>query len=337
MKEPWLWEEDDLEALVHDGTQENISLDYKRCDALAKTEGKKTEISKDVSAFANSAGGVIVYGIIEDRHVPTAIDAGFDPNEISKEWLDQVINSRIQRRIDGVRVKQVALARTNPGRVVYVVWVPQSVRAPHQASDKKFYKRFNFESVPMEEYEIRDVARRAEVPDIDVTFAFNADGATEQRGIFYQEHASGPRSTIVFIFPNITNHASAPANHAVVELLVDKQLFLGPVQAQPILTKQLKIGDSEHRRVHVLRINWSTHGKMPLFQGVSFAVTDSPFEVSFPEIQGKGRSFFLGANLYAPGMAPRQCRCWLKFYGDEAIIDPWESRVVDLVGSAFGQ
>ena len=70
-----------------------------------------SEISKDVSAFANSAGGTLVYGMIEDRHVPTAIDNGFNPSEITMEWLEQVINSRIHRRIDGVRINQIELSR----------------------------------------------------------------------------------------------------------------------------------------------------------------------------------------------------------------------------------
>jgi hypothetical protein len=120
---PWEWEEADLEQLIAVGRQEAIDLDYKASDALQKTEGKKTEISKDVSAFANSAGGTLVYGIREDKHVPVEIDGGCDPKEITKEWLEQVINSNIQRRIDGVPVKQVALTRNQPGRVAYVVYV----------------------------------------------------------------------------------------------------------------------------------------------------------------------------------------------------------------------
>lgn len=36
-----------------------------------------------------------------------------------------------------------------------MVKVPKSLEAPHVAKDKRFYKRFNFESVAMEEYEIR--------------------------------------------------------------------------------------------------------------------------------------------------------------------------------------
>ena len=65
MRYPWEWEEEDLLELVSTQTQESVTLDYKASEALGKSEGKKTEISKDVSALANSAGGVIIYGIAE--------------------------------------------------------------------------------------------------------------------------------------------------------------------------------------------------------------------------------------------------------------------------------
>jgi hypothetical protein len=145
MKQPWEWDEDDILSLIKEQVKESISLDYKQCDSLGHTDRKKDEISKDVSAFANSAGGTIVYGIIENGHVPVAIDIGYDPNDISKEWLEQVINSRIHRRIDGIRINQVDLPNEQPGKVLYVVYIPQSNRAPHMASDHRFYKRFNFE------------------------------------------------------------------------------------------------------------------------------------------------------------------------------------------------
>lgn len=132
------------------------------CDSLQKTDGKKKEISKDVSAFANSAGGTIIYGVEEDKHFPTSIDNGFDPRDISKEWIEQVINSTINRRIDGIRIKEIALSGAKNGRSIYAVSIPQSRRAPHMAADKRYYKRFNFESVPMEDYEVRDVSRRLE-------------------------------------------------------------------------------------------------------------------------------------------------------------------------------
>jgi len=165
MRPPTEWQESDLQSLIDNQVEENINLDYKAAAALAKTDGRKADISKDVSSFANSEGGVLVYGMAEDGRLSVRIDP-IDPSIISREWLEQVINSNIQRRIDGVRINPVALTGPNSGKVVFVVDVPQSPLAPHQAADKKYYKRFNFQSVAMEDYEIRDVANRRRNPII---------------------------------------------------------------------------------------------------------------------------------------------------------------------------
>jgi predicted HTH transcriptional regulator len=97
MYESWLWKEDDLLNLSRDEVRESTTLEYKSCDALEKTDGKRKEISRDVSALANSARGTIVYGITENRstHQPDETDVGYDPGIISDEWLEQVINPNI--------------------------------------------------------------------------------------------------------------------------------------------------------------------------------------------------------------------------------------------------
>ena len=157
------WEEGDLLSLIENKVEEDVGLDYKASPSLGKQERQKNDLSKDVSAFANSAGGIIVYGITEVDHFPTELDEGYDPGEVSKEWVEQVIQGRIRPRINGIHINPVRLDRTHPGRVAYVLTIPQSTTA-HQAFDKKYYKRFNFESVPMEDHEIRDVMNRLKYP-----------------------------------------------------------------------------------------------------------------------------------------------------------------------------
>lgn len=57
MKNPWDWEEEDIDLLIQNRVQESLTLDYKGCDSLDKNNpNRKKELSKDVSAFANSAG-----------------------------------------------------------------------------------------------------------------------------------------------------------------------------------------------------------------------------------------------------------------------------------------
>lgn len=173
MKEPWEWTEDDILSLIRNKIGESNTLEYKSCDSLGRTDGKKREISKDVSAFANSAGGMIVYGVIENSsHEPESIDVGYDPGDISGEWLEQVINSNIERRISGVIINTISLHKTQPGRVIYAVYVPESNLAPHMAADDRFYRRFNFQSVAMKEYEVRNLMRQEGYPSRDVVCAW---------------------------------------------------------------------------------------------------------------------------------------------------------------------
>ena len=160
--------EAELIQMITSQIEENLHLDYKGAGSLAATEGKKKEISKDISAFANSDGGFVIYGILEygdaaRRHLPERLDP-IDRIAISKEWLEQVINSNIQPKINGLTIHPIPL-NSAANHVSYVVNIPKSNTA-HQASDKKYYKRFNFESVAMEDYEIKDILNRLSSPDL---------------------------------------------------------------------------------------------------------------------------------------------------------------------------
>ena len=158
----------DLQSLINDEIPESLTLDYKASDSLAKDSKHRDELCKDVSAFANSAGGQIVYGIEEKNHKPTKIDAG---SELPREWIEQVINSNVQQRIEDLVISPIPVGNA---RHAYVITVPQaSARAPHQAPDKKYYKRQNFQSVPMEDYEVRDAPRR---PICESIYLFPAAG-----------------------------------------------------------------------------------------------------------------------------------------------------------------
>ena len=149
----------DIQALINDGVQEDIHLDYKASAALNPNKGD--EISKDVSAFANSDGGMIIYGVEEDnKHFPTRIDGGVDHFAFSKERLEHIIRGKISPIIDGIIIKQIALSPTHS---LYIVQIPKSYRGPHQAGSKRYYKRYNFESAAMEDYEITDVRNRSQL------------------------------------------------------------------------------------------------------------------------------------------------------------------------------
>ena len=148
---------EDLKSIIDRGLTESIHLEFKRSDAL-RTDKARCEISKDVSAFANSDGGVIIYGIDEQDHKPASLDSGIDPKTCSKEKLEDIIKSQVAPRLQGLRISPIQLGAD---RFAYVVSVPRSERGPHQDRvTKRYFKRHNFSSSPMEDYEVRDIRNR---------------------------------------------------------------------------------------------------------------------------------------------------------------------------------
>lgn len=154
----------DIEDLIANEVEENIHLDYKAAGALDKDDRKRSEITKDVSAFANSDGGIIVYGVSEEDHKPKEISP-IDGRIYTKEWLENVIQL-IQPRIENVMIYPIRV--DDIGQSIYVVKIPRSGDAPHMAKDKRYYKRFNFKSEPMEDYEVKDLYNRTSVPELKI-------------------------------------------------------------------------------------------------------------------------------------------------------------------------
>lgn len=89
----------------------------------------------------------------EKDHKPSEI-LPVDGRIYTKEWLEQVIH-RIHRKIDNVRIFPIRIDG-DLSRSIYVVKIPESNECPHMADNHKYYKRFNFSSVPMEEFEVRN-------------------------------------------------------------------------------------------------------------------------------------------------------------------------------------
>lgn len=174
---PEVWTEAHLQDHIDNGIQEDLQLDYKGAGSLdissnEKKAKTKRELLKDVSAMANSAGGIIIYGIREyqdndRRHLPERFDP-VNQSVVTREWIEQIIG-RIRPRLQGVIIKPVPVG-VEQNAVVYVVEVPQSQTAHQHPDDKCYYKRSNTVTEKMEDYEIRDVMNRSTQAQIDLVF-----------------------------------------------------------------------------------------------------------------------------------------------------------------------
>ena len=170
---------DDINGLIEINAEESINLEFKSAESLGIQNGRKNELAKDVSAFANSDGGIIVYGINESNHKAESISY-VDGNTITKEWLEQVLNTRINRKVPKLKIHPIRF-EDQISQTVYLIKIPQSGHAPHMCHDKRFYKRYNFESTPIEEYELRDIYNRKNKTQLiieDILFTQRGDSSS---------------------------------------------------------------------------------------------------------------------------------------------------------------
>lgn len=146
--------EKDLNNLIKNQIEESTNLEYKDPRGLSH----KKEIAKDISAMANSNGGIIIYGLCEDSrdHKPTRIEWIEDHQQ--KERIEQILQANVTPKID-LQIK--AIHKTDSSKFVLVVNIPKSDKAPHQDhsdKDRKIYWRRNgYTTREMEHYEIEDL------------------------------------------------------------------------------------------------------------------------------------------------------------------------------------
>jgi hypothetical protein len=293
------WTVDDIYAVLASGEQENVSLEYKASLAIGEwTDRNRNELAKDLCAFANSAGGIIIIGIGEIEHKPGIIDDGVDTRRVSKEAIESALAARIAPRIEGLTIKEIPNPR-QPDHAYFVIGIPRSMRAPHMCSPvHRYYKRYNFECVPMEHYEVEDVRRRQSEPALTFTCELQP----------LESPLSDGRRPVALV-AGVQNEGSVTARDVLVRLYIPRWL-VGQITWSPNGTHQSTSynGQEVYRFDSYLRDN---AGPIPLFPR-----DDQPYLITrgtsrrivlyLPEIETedfvKAR---LIAQLFADGMRMR--------------------------------
>jgi hypothetical protein len=287
-----LTSEDDLNRLVEDEIQDSLTLEYKRSEALGRSSAQRDELSKDVSALANSAGGQLIYGIREENHLPVEVDGGVDNAVITREWIEQVLNSNIQPRLSKLIITPIKIADQ---RFAYVITVPASSTA-HQAADRRYYRRFNFQSVAMYDYEIRDVMKRSTTAQPFIKLSFDS-GSSKANARINADNADP-----VPLYVSMGNRSAEPAFHSLVTLGLDNQLTITDYGR---FDKGALMRTSEGHRLNLLQKRISTPEHLPIFQEVELPLGDRPpcFSFVFRTPQDE---YLIRCTVHTPGFTNRE-------------------------------
>lgn len=166
--------------------------------------------------------------------------------------------------------------------------IPQATTfAPHQAGHR-YYRRYNFQSVPMEDYEIKDAMRRASSSEPFIYF-------TPFR---LQDEERADR---VRLCAHIGNRSAEPMLYASIKIIIGQPFFRGerPTVSGWTLAESFLSTSNEGFRPEVLiySSNYGIPGKMPVFKETEFSLFE--VELPFPDVEYQ----FLGYEIACPGYA----------------------------------
>lgn len=157
-----------LDALLLNRAQEGLYLEFKRGAALRLIGDARRELVKDCSGFANAAGGLLVYGIVEERVDEVDVAAALDPVPLdgaNAARISEILRSNTSPPIHAYEITELPLPAG--GRVV-AIEIAAANTAHQNIADLRYYQRSGSTTQPMTDFQIRDVMNRRSKPEVRV-------------------------------------------------------------------------------------------------------------------------------------------------------------------------
>lgn len=154
----------ELERWVSTHRQEDLHLDFKLLTTGAElSRDDKKNLAKAISGFANSDGGLIVWGV-DCRKDANNVDAasGLKPVPDADAVLSRLQSLTGEATSPIVEGVQHRIIRTSDGAGIIATLIPASDLGPHmaRAGEQRYYKRSGDSFYQMEHFDIADMFGR---------------------------------------------------------------------------------------------------------------------------------------------------------------------------------
>jgi len=161
--------------------EENLHLEFKLVAYPSMKREDRRNLAKALSGFANSDGGIVVWGV-DARPNEDDVDCACELREISPlaqfvSKLNQFTGDAVNPVVDGVLHRGIS---TTGDRGFAATLVPASDAGPHmaKAGEDRYYKRSGGSFRRMEHFDIEDMFGRRKKPKLSVSYEIFCAGVS---------------------------------------------------------------------------------------------------------------------------------------------------------------
>ena len=211
----------DLEALIAEGEAEGLYLECKSPSSPRLNKDLRVTLAKAISGFANTSGGVVVWGISTTRHEHGGLDvlSQLEPIGNCNNFMRQVMRSAVTAttpRVESIE-SRVVLAQRRATRGIVLTYIPQTPGDPVLSNlDDHFYFRSGDEFTKAPYELIKRLFAATDSPDLSVEFLSN----------LVKSKADGTWDVPIIV----TNRSSAIAENVKVSLTIENPAACDSVQ-----------------------------------------------------------------------------------------------------------
>jgi hypothetical protein len=157
-----------IEDFVKSGREEDLWLDFKTINKDELTKDDRQNFSKALSGFANSDGGVVVWGVLAKQGKEGDVASELVPVENVKKVLtrlNSLTGECVDPSVDGVEHK-IIYHNSDRQKGFVISRIPKSERPPHMAKAGigRYFKRSGDSFYPLEHFDLEDMFGRRPKP-----------------------------------------------------------------------------------------------------------------------------------------------------------------------------